>query len=116
MASVGAGFVSVRGSVWVAVYAVPLLLAMCALRLRVELPAAADPLPVRVSVQTAAPDALTVGLLHFAVTPPGRPEATLMVEPEAPVGIAAPPAGVAVTVTVVEAFDTMETEAGDADN
>jgi hypothetical protein len=87
---------------------------MLALSARVSVLALAVELPARVSVQLTAPELLSEGALHAAVTPEGRPEAMLMVDPPAPLAAAAPPAGVAVTVNVVEASDCMDADAGDS--
>jgi hypothetical protein len=90
------------------------LLTISALRESVELPAAALELPVSVNVQETAPATVTTGALDTAVKPFGTPDAIERIDPAAPVGIATPPSGVAVTVTVAVASDCTETDAGDA--
>jgi hypothetical protein len=82
------------------------------LRLSVALPAAAVPLPVNVSVQTTAPALVTEGALHDAVNPFGIPDATLIVDPAAPLATVNPPNGVPVTVTVAVPRDNIETDPG----
>ena len=91
----------------------PLLAATFAVRPSVEVPAAALELPVSVNVHTTAPAGVTLGALHVAANPLGSPEATPMLEPAAPAGIAAPPTGVAVTITVAADSDDTETDAGE---
>jgi hypothetical protein len=99
-----------------AVTAEPTVPAIRAPRNSVEEPATALEEPVRVSVQMTAPAGVTVGLLQEAEKPLGRPEATLMLDPLAPVGTFNPPVGVAVTVTVAEESDCMESEVGETAN
>jgi hypothetical protein len=82
----------------------------------VDVPATAVELPVSVSVHTAAPAEVIAAALHVAVKPLGSPEATLMLDPDAAAGMATPPAGVAVNVTIAEESDATETEVGAADN
>jgi hypothetical protein len=105
--------VTVNGRFWLAEYFVPLLAKTSALRPKVTVDAAALELPVRVSVQTAAPAELTLGAFHEAVIPLGRPEDTAIVEPAALLATVAPPTDVAVTVTVEVAKEFMLTDAGE---
>ena len=84
-----------------------------ALRPSVEVPATAVALPASVIVHTTAPPELTVGALKDAVNPFGNPEATVMLDPAPPAATVIPPTGVAVTVTVEDDRDCIETDAGD---
>lgn len=71
-------------------------------------------LPVSVRVEVTAPPAVRVGVLQVPVNPFGKPEATLMVDPAAPLATVNPPTGVAVTVTEAVPRDCIEIEAGAA--
>jgi len=104
-ASVGGVSETVSGRFALTVTADPLFGAIFAVNPSVDVPAAADELPVNVSVHTTAPAAFTEAALQLAVIPFGNPDATLMVEPAAPLATAVPPTGVAVTCTVVDPSD-----------
>ena len=112
--SVGGVSETVSGRFALAVTAEPLFGAIFAVSPSVVVPAAAAELPVSVSVHTAAPAAFTDAEFQLAVTPFGSPDATLMLDPLAPLATAAPPIGVAVTITVVEPCDFIAAAVGDA--
>lgn len=112
--SAGAVSVTVIGTLALAAYAAPVFAVTFALRLSVADPAAAVELPVSVSVHTTAPVEFTLGELHEAVNPFGSPEATLMLDPAAPLAAVSPPTGTAVTVTLAVDRDCTATEVGEA--
>jgi hypothetical protein len=112
--SVGGVNETVNGKLAVAVTTEPLFGAIFAVSPSVADPAAAAELPVSVKVHATPPAVVNDAELQLAVTPLGSPEATLMLDPPAPLATAAPPAGVAVTVTVVEPSDCIEADAGEA--
>jgi hypothetical protein len=95
--SVGGVKETLRGRFTLPSTVAPLFGAILAVSPSVELPAVAAVLPVSVSVHTTAPDELTVAAPQLPVTPFGSPDATLMLDPAAPLTTAAPPTGVAVT-------------------
>jgi hypothetical protein len=103
--SVGGVSETVSGRFVLAVIVDPLFGAIFAESPSVAVPATAAELPVNVSVHETAPVAVTDAALQLAVIPFGSPDATLTLDPLAPLATAAPPAGVAVTVTVVEPSD-----------
>jgi len=86
----------------------------CALSPRVEDPATAVALPVKVNVHETTPDEFTLGVLHAAVTPFGNPDVMLMDDPAAPLATVKPPFGVAVTVTCPEPSDCSDSELEEA--
>lgn len=106
--------VTVSGRFMLDEYVVPDLPATLALSTSVGVPAEALALPVSVNVHETAPAVVTLAALHAAVMPVGKPEAMLIVEPVAPVGIVTPPKGVAVIVMVVEAAECIEAGEGEA--
>jgi hypothetical protein len=112
--SVGGVCETVRGRFAFTEIAEPLFGAIVAVNPSVAVPAAAVELPVRVSVHITAPAVFTDAELQLAVIPFGRPDTTLMLEPAAPLATAAPPAGVAVTFTVVELSDCIDAAVGEA--
>jgi hypothetical protein len=115
-ASVGGVSETVSGRFALAVTVEPLFGAIFAVSPSVALPAAAAELPVSISVHTTAPVEGTDAELQLAVIPFGSPDATLMLDPAAALGTAAPPTGVAVTVTAIEPRDCIETAVGEAAN
>jgi len=112
--SVGGVSVTVMGTVDVAVNACPVTDMIWALRPSVDEPATALALPVSVSVHATVPAEVRLGLPHAAVNPLGNPEAMPMLDPAALLATAAPPIGVAVTVTAAVPRDCIETETGEA--
>jgi hypothetical protein len=131
--------VIVKGTAWLAVQTAAVGQAVTrATRFSVALPACAAELPVRVSVQVAAPAALTVGALQVAIKPWGSPETRLMLTPPPPQPVmenplsggrmplraegsrpgpgfaeaVTLPEGVAVTVTVAVESEDMESAVG----
>jgi hypothetical protein len=64
-------------------------------------------LPVRVNVHCTASYCVTVGALHDADTPLGRPETTVAWEPGAPAATDTPPTGDAWTMKFFELMDCM---------
>jgi hypothetical protein len=113
-ARVGGVSETVSGKFVLNVTAEPLFGAIFAVRPSVAVPAVAAELPVRVSVHTTVPAEVTDAELQLAVTPFGSPDATLMPDPAVPLATAAPPAGAAITCTVVELIDCIDTDAGEA--
>jgi hypothetical protein len=114
--SVGAVCEMVNGRLALADTVAPVFGAIFADKPSVAVPDTAVELPVSVSVHTTAPDAVIDAALQVAVTPFGSPDATLMLDPLAPLATAMPTAGVAVTVTVVEPIDCIEAVVGAAVN
>jgi len=112
--SVGGDNETVNGRFTLAVATEPLFCAIFAVNPSVAGPAATAELPVSVSVHATAPAEVTDAAPQLAATPFGRPEATLMLEPLAPLDTTAPPAGVAVTVIDVVPNDCIDADTGEA--
>jgi hypothetical protein len=112
--SVGGINETVSGRLALAATVAPVFGAIFDDRPSVAVPDTAVELPVNVSVHATAPVAVTDAELQLAVTPFGSPDATLMLDPLAPLATAAPEAGVAVIVTVVEPIDCIEAVVGAA--
>jgi hypothetical protein len=112
-ASVGGVCETVSGRFAFTVIVAPLFGATFAVSSSVAVPAAAVEVPISVSVHTTAPAEVTDAELQLAVIPLGSPDATLMLDPAAPLATAAPPTGVAATVTVVDPTDCIDAAVGD---
>ena len=105
-----------RGRFALDLYTLPLLEANVPARLRVDVPAMAFALPVSVNVRNKVPAVVTPGAPQEAVIPFGNPEAMVMVDQPALDTKTAPPRGAAVTVTVAEERDGIESVCGDTAN
>jgi hypothetical protein len=97
-------------------YTLPVLEVNVPARLRVDVPAMALALPVNVNVRNKIPPDVKPGAPQEAVIPFGNPEAMLMVDQPALLTKTAPPTGAAVTVTVAEERDGIESVCGDTAN
>jgi hypothetical protein len=105
-----------RGRFALDLYTLPALEVNVPARLRVDVPAMALALPVSVNVRNKVPADVTPGAPQEAVIPFGNPEAMLMLDQPALVTKTAPPTGAAVTVTVAEERDGIESVCGDTAN
>ena len=97
-------------------YTLPVLEVNVPARLRVDVPAMALAPPVSVNVRNKIPPDVKPGAPQEAVIPFGNPEAMLMVDQPALLTKTAPPTGAAVTVTVAEERDSIESVCGDTAN
>jgi hypothetical protein len=105
-----------RGRFVLDLYTPPVLEVNVPARLRVDVPAMALALPVSVSVRNKVPADVKPGAPQEAVIPFGSPEPMLMVDQPALDTRTAPPRGAAVTVTVAEERDAIESVCGDTAN
>jgi hypothetical protein len=107
---------TVRGRLALDLYTLPVFAVNVPAMLRVDVPAMALALPVSVNVRNKVPADVTPGAPQEAVIPFGNPEAMLMVDQPALVTKTAPPRGAAVTVTVADERDGIESVCGDTAN
>jgi hypothetical protein len=105
-----------RGRFALDLYTLPVLEVNVPARLRVDVPAMALALPVNVNVRNKVPVEVKPGAPHEAVIPFGNPEAMLIVDQPALATRTAPPRGAAVTITVAEERDGIESICGDTAN
>ena len=96
-------------------YTLPVLEVNAPVRLSVDVPAMALALPVSVNTRNRVPADVRPGAPHAAVIPFGNPEA-MMVDQPALDTKTAPPRGPAVTVTVADERDAIESVCGDTAN
>jgi hypothetical protein len=94
----------------------PVLAVNVPTRLRVDVPAVALALPVRINVRNKTPADVIPVALQEAVIPFGNPEAMLILDQPALAARTAPPKGAAVTVTVADEVDAIESVCGDTPN
>jgi hypothetical protein len=108
--------VTVKGTLIVDRYKLPLFPANAAFRLKADVDAIALSLPVSVSFQTTAPTELTPGTLQDARIPFGNPDRMLTDDPIPPAAATAPPTGVSVTVAIIAEADGIEIACGETVN
>lgn len=107
---------TVRGRFALDLYTLPVLEVNVPARLSVDVPAMAFALPVNVNVRNNIPAEVKPGGPHEAVIPLGNPESILMVDQPVLATRTAPPRGVAITVTVADERDGIESTCGDTAN